>query len=188
MMDYTTLSIADVTAGLGDAARQAQDSFGRLTAAQLNWRPDPARWSVAQCLEHLISANQQMQQAAQGALGATGRRNLWTRLPGWPRLMGRMLIRSQAPQATRKFKAPSVAQPSSSAIPADIVHRFVDQHRALVAWMQRLDERRAMGVIMTSPFARVVTYSVLDGCRLMIAHDHRHLQQAARVVQDPAFI
>jgi hypothetical protein len=175
MMDYTRLSIADVTAGFDDAARQAQDSFGRLTAAQLNWRPDPARWSVAQCLEHLVSANQQMQQAAQDALAGTARRNLWTRLPVWPRLMGRMLIRSQAPQATRKFKAPSVAQPSSSAIPADIVHRFADQHRAI-------------GVIMTSPFVRVVTYSVLDGCRLMIAHDHRHLQQAARVVQDPAFI
>ena len=186
-MDYTTLSIGEVTSALEDAARQAQESFGRLTAAQLNWRPDAARWSVAQCLEHLVTANAQMQQAAQDALGGTARRNLWTSLPVWPALMGRMLIRSQAPETTRKFKAPSVAQPSSSDIPADIVQRFVDQHRAIVAWMRVLDQQRAMGVIMTSPFVRVVTYSVLDGCRLMVAHDHRHLHQASRVLQEPAF-
>jgi len=187
-MDYTTLSMVEVRAGLEDAARQAQDSFGRLSAAQLNWRPDAARWSVAQCLEHLVTANRQMQQAAQDALGGTARRNLWTRLPVWPGLMGRMLVRSQAPQTTRKFKAPSVAQPSSSDIPADIVQRFVDQHRTIVAWVQVVDEQRAIGVIMTSPFVRAITYSVLDGCRLMVAHDHRHLQQAARVLQDRAFI
>jgi hypothetical protein len=187
-MDYTTLSIVEVTAGLEDAARQAQETFGRLNVTQLNWRPDATRWSVAQCLEHLVTANQQMQHAAQDALGGTAGRNLWTRLPVWPAVMGRMLVRSQAPQTTRKFKAPSVAQPSSSDIPADIVQRFVEQHRALVAWVRVLDEQRAMGVIMTSPFVRVVTYSVLDGCRLILAHDHRHLQQAGRVLREPASI
>lgn len=181
-MDYTALSIAEVKAGLDDAARRAQTSFGGLNAAQLNWRPDD-RWSVAQCLEHLLTANQQMQRAAQDALGGTARPNVWARLPVWPGFMGRMLVRSQAPQTTRKFKAPSVAQPSASDIGADIVQRFVDQHAALVAWMQVLDEQRALGTIMTSPFVRVVTYSVLDGCRLMLAHDHRHLQQASRVLE-----
>ena len=40
---------------------------------------------------------------------------------------------------------------------------------------------------MTSPFARIITYSVLDGWRLMLAHDRRHVEQARRVVQSPEF-
>jgi hypothetical protein len=40
---------------------------------------------------------------------------------------------------------------------------------------------------MTSPFARVVTYSVLDGWRLMLAHNRRHVEQARRVTQAGEF-
>ena len=40
----------------------------------------------------------------------------------------------------------------------------------------------------SSPFVKFVTYSVLDGARLVLAHDHRHLQQAGRVVQSPGFL
>ena len=40
---------------------------------------------------------------------------------------------------------------------------------------------------MTSPFIRVVTYSVLDGWRLALAHDCRHLEQARRVASSPGF-
>ena len=40
---------------------------------------------------------------------------------------------------------------------------------------------------MTSPFVGFITYSVLDGARLMLAHDHRHIEQARRVTQAPGF-
>jgi hypothetical protein len=104
-----------------------------------------------------------------------------------PGLFGRMLIRSQAPQATRKFTASPLATPASSDIAADVVDRFIAQDRELVSWLQRLDEPRARRVIMTSPFVSFITYSVLDGARLILAHDHRHIQQADRVLQLPGF-
>jgi len=56
-----------------------------------------------------------------------------------------------------------------------------------VSWLRRLDEPRARRVIMTSPFVSFITYSVLDGARLILAHDHRHIQQADRVLQLPGF-
>jgi hypothetical protein len=56
-----------------------------------------------------------------------------------------------------------------------------------VATLRALDERDAARAIMTSPFIKVVTYSVLDGSRLILAHDRRHFEQARRVTQSPAF-
>jgi hypothetical protein len=186
-MDYTTLSIAEVKAGLEDVARDAQSAFGGLDARQLNWRPDATRWSVAQCVEHLLVANRLMIQSAVDAIDGTRPRTVWQRLPIWPGVLGRMLIRSQAPGTTRKFKAPPLAQPAASAVAADIVQQFVAQHADAVARLGTLGERDAASAIMTSPFIRVITYSVLDGWRLIVAHDHRHIAQARRVMQAPGF-
>ena len=186
-MDYTTLSLAQVQAGLEAVATETQATFGRLDARQLNWRPDATRWSAAQCLEHLLAANRLMVQSAQEALDGAKPPTVWQRMPVLPGLFGRMLIRSQSPLATRKFTASPLATPSSSDIGGDIVDRFIAQDHELVSWLRRLDETRASRVIMTSPFVRFITYSLLDGARLILAHDHRHLQQAGRVMQSAGF-
>ena len=186
-VDYTTLSLAEVSTGLDGMAQETQATFGGFDARQLNWRPDAARWSVAQCFEHLLTANRLIFQAAEAALNNARPRTLWQRLPVLPGVLGRMLIRSQAPSSARRFTAPAKAQPATSDIAADIIQRFVEQHRDAVAWVQVLDERDAACAIMTSPFIRVVTYSVLDGWRLILAHDRRHFEQARRVTLSPAF-
>ena len=186
-MDYATLSLADVRSGLDGIAREAQAVFGGFDGRQLNWRPDPTRWSVAQCFDHLLTANRLMLQAAEDALNGVAPRTLWQRLPLLPGVWGRMLIRSQAPDASRKFTASSKAQPAASDIPAGIIQRFAEQHHDAVARARTLEERDAARAIMTSPFAKVVTYSVLDGWRLVFAHDRRHLEQARRVTLLPGF-
>ena len=185
-MDYTTLPFAQVHAGLDAVAADTQSTFGALDARQLNWRPDATKWSVAQCFEHLLTANRLMVDAAQAALGGKPR-TVWQRLPVVPGVFGRMLVRSQAPQSTRKFTASPLATPASSDIAADIVQRFIAQNNELVRWLRGLDEPRAAGVVMTSPFVSFIVYSVLDGARLVLAHDHRHVEQARRVTQSPGF-
>ena len=186
-MDYTTLSLTEVRTGLDAVAQDTESLFGGFDARQLNWRPDAARWSVAQCFEHLLTANRLMLQSAEAALNNAQPRSLWQRLPVLPGVLGRMLIRTQSPTAARKFTAPSRAQPATSDIAADIIPRFVEQHRQAVATIQTLDERDAARAIMTSPFIKVVTYSVLDGLRLILAHDRRHFEQARRVTLSPGF-
>jgi hypothetical protein len=186
-MEYTTLSPAQVRAGLDAAAADTAAAFSTLDPRQLNWRPDATKWSVAQCLDHLLTANLLMLNAAHAALDDAAPRTIWQRLPVMPGVFGRMLIRSQAPQATRKFTASPLATPAASDIPADILPRFVAHTREIVAWLPALDEHRAAAAIMTSPFVTFITYSVLDGARLILAHDHRHIEQARRVTQSPGF-
>lgn len=186
-MDYTRLSLDEVVTGLEAVARDVQATFGGLDAGQLNWKPAANRWSVAQCLEHLVTANRLMLDAAEMAMEELRPRTMWQRLPILPGVLGRLMIRSQAPEATRKFVAPPGARPASSDIAPDIVPRFVARHASLGVRLAALDDRRIAGVIMASPFAKVITYSVLDGFRLLFAHDRRHVEQARRVMQSPGF-
>jgi hypothetical protein len=186
-VDYTTLSLVAVRTGLDEVVCDTQATFGGLDSRQLNWRPDATRWSVAQCFEHLLAANSVMFRAADEALNGSRPRSIWQRLPVWPRLFGRMLIRSQSPDSSRKFTAPQISTPTASDIAADVVQRFIDQQRDAVSRLQTLDEEEATHAIMTSPFVRVITYSVLDGWRLVLAHDRRHIEQARRVTQSRGF-
>jgi hypothetical protein len=41
--------------------------------------------------------------------------------------------------------------------------------------------------IITSVVSPVVTYSLLDAYRILVAHERRHFQQAERVMQMPGF-
>ena len=185
-MEYTTLSLADVAVALDDVSDDVQSTFGGLDVRQLNWRPDATRWSVAQCLEHLLAANRLMVASATAVL-EDGPTSIWQRVPVIPGLFGRMVIRSQAPGAARKYTASPRAQPAASGIPADVIPRFVEQHSELAAWIAALDDRDAGRAIMMSPFSKVIAYSVLDGCRLVVAHDHRHVEQARHVTRSPGF-
>ncbi len=36
---------------------QVRTEYGHLSAEQLNWTPAEGRWSIAQCLDHLITIN-----------------------------------------------------------------------------------------------------------------------------------
>jgi len=186
-MDYATLSLADVRSGLEAVARETHATFGDLDARRLNWRPAEDRWSIAQCFDHLLTANRLMFQAAEAVLNNSRPRTFWQRLPVLPGVLGRMLIRSQTPGSARKFTVPAIAQPAMSHIAADIIQRFLEQHHEAVNRVQALDERDAERAIMTSPFIRVVTYSVLDGWRLILAHDRRHFEQARRVTLTAGF-
>jgi len=185
-MNYTRLSVTELRTALCDVAQDAQATFGHLDARQLNWRPDATRWSVAQCFEHLLTGNTLILRAADTAL-RNPTRTIWQRLPLLPPLFGWMLIRSQAPNTRGKFTAPPQAQPSSSEIPADIIQRFVDQHNDAAEWMRTLDPRQVSRTIMVSPFIKRITYSVVDGLRIMAAHDRRHFEQARRVMLSPSF-
>jgi hypothetical protein len=184
---YTTLSLADVEAELEAIAREAQSVFGGLDQQQLNWRPDATRWSVAQCFDHLLNANREMFRTLDAATDGTRPRTVWQRLPVLPALFGRMLITSQMPEAKRKFTAPRNAEPASSAIDPRIIERFAAHQREAASRVRALDGRDVAGIVMVSPFVSFITYSVLDGCRLMVTHERRHFEQARRVTQEPGF-
>ena len=50
-VDYTKLSPTEIHVQLLAIADEVNVEFSRLDAAAMNWRPDPARWSVANVIQ-----------------------------------------------------------------------------------------------------------------------------------------
>jgi hypothetical protein len=186
-MDYQKLTLPQVYDEAEAITGDAKALFGHLTREQLNWKPAANSWSVAQCLDHLITINREYYPVFDRILEGEHRRTLLHRLPLLPALFGRFMVKALSPNSSQKFKAPATAQPSSSSIDPQIVEHFITQQRETLAKMRSLENRGPAEVIITSPFASVVVYSLLDAFRIVVAHERRHFAQAQRVMDTNGF-
>jgi len=186
-VDYQNLTLPQTYDEAESIAGDAKTLFGHLNPEQLNWKASADSWSVAQCLDHLISSNQSYDPVFDRILKGEYRETFLHRLPLLPGFFGRMMISAVSPDNRRKFKAPGASQPSSSSIDPQIVERFVTHQRATLAKMRLVEDRDPAETIITSPFVGAVVYSLLDAFRLMVAHERRHFNQAQRMMQADGF-
>ena len=169
-------------------AADAQRTFGTLNAAQLNWKPAPHEWSVAQCFDHLIRINSaffpQMRRIQDAGYSPTWR----DRVPFLSRLIGSLVLKAVQPEAPRKFKAAGGVLPVSSAIDGDIVLRFAAHQREVIDHMKMTAQRGDLAAMtVVSAVAPAAFYSVLDAFRILVAHERRHMAQAGRVTRAAGF-
>lgn len=185
-MDYLTAKLPALIAAVNNIAADAKSTFGRLTPTQLNWKPSAERWSVAQCFEHLLTTNKGYFPPIEGVLAGI-KPTFWQRMPVLPGLAGRLLIKSLDPKSTRKIKAPQKFQPAQSDISPSVIDDFVEQQRRIVEKMKATENLDLEKIIITSPVAAAITYSLMDAYRIIVVHEARHFQQAQRVTEEPAF-
>jgi len=156
-------------------------AFGEFTAQQLNWKPSTEQWSVAQCFDHLMTANAAYFAVFDEVLSGEKKRTVWERLPWLPGLWGKLLIQAVSPESQRKLKAPKIFQPASSTIDAAIIHRFSEQQNQVIRYMRASEGLDVKRIKISSPVTRFITYSLLDAYRIIVTHERRHLLQARRV-------
>jgi hypothetical protein len=185
-MDYLTADLPSLIAAANNIAAETKSTFGRMTPAQLNWKPSPERWSVAQCFDHLLTSNKGYFPTIDGVL--TGiKPTFWQRMPVIPGLAAKLLIKSLDPKSTRKIKAPQKFQPAQSDISPSVIDDFVDQQARMIEKMKSTEHLNLDKIIITSPVAAAVTYSLMDAYRIIVVHTQRHFEQARRVTAETAF-
>jgi hypothetical protein len=177
--------------GLVSAANAITDEtlsgFGDLTAPQLNWKPNADQWSVAQCFDHLVTANEAFFPVFQKVLSGEKRNTFWESLPWLPAFWGKMLIKAVAPETTRKLKAPKIFQPSTSRVDGAIIRRFIDQQNQVIRYMKATEDLDLEKITISSPVTNLITYSLMDAYRIIVNHEKRHLLQAMRVSEMDGF-
>lgn len=185
-MDLRRADLPKLIAEANTLAANAKATFGQLTVSQLNWKPAPGRWSVAQCFDHLLTTNKSYFPGIDDAVSGRNQ-TIWQRLPLLPRLMGSLLIKFVDPDSARKVKAPQKFQPAQSDISGSVIDDFVDQQGEIVEKMKATAYMDLERTIITSPVAAPITYSLMDTYRILVIHEQRHFQQAKRVTEETAF-
>ena len=179
---------ADILAledALNAAERDARALIAGLTEDRGAWRVETGSWSVAECLDHLATANRvylhAMRPPADRAL-AHGRRR---RGPAQPGLIGRWFVRTLEPPARPLFKskAPQSIRPRNSPAFSDAAAQFLGSQDEVRTFLRTYADIDLAGVRFPNPFVPGVRFSLATGLHVIAAHERRHLWQAWRVRQ-----
>jgi hypothetical protein len=179
----TTLVAAELVAldeALAANERDAQTLVAGLTDAQGGWRPAPESWSIAECLDHMATANRvyldAMTPPAARAL-AYGRRR---RRPALPGVIGRWFIGSLEPPAKPLFrrKAPRLIRPRDAPPLADAVAALQASQDEVRGFVRRYADIDLAALRFPNPFVRGLRFSLATGLHVIAAHERRHLWQA----------
>lgn len=166
---------------LDAAEADARVLVAGLTEAHATWRAEPGSWSVAECLDHLATANR----VYIGAMAAPARRARergWLRRgPAAPGIVGRWFIRSLEPPVTRRMNAPRVIRPRPSPPLGEAVAAFLAAQNEVRAFLRATADLDLAHVHFPNPFVKGVRFSLATGLHVITAHERRHLWQAWRV-------
>ena len=150
-----------------------------LTTEQLNWKPNPAAWSVGQCLEHLCIANEEYCRAMSPALAGRPHAPVQEITPGW---FGRWFIRNyiEPSPATRRAPAPKKIRPTAQ-VDSSVLDRFLASNRTARELVRRAASYDVNRVRFPNPFVPMIRFTVGTGLEILTRHERRHLLQAERV-------
>ena len=177
-----------ITVEAGEISNDARQLVAGLSEAQLNWKPAPDQWSIAQCLDHLTLAEEKFEPYFTAAI-ARGRER-WPvsgAVPYRPTRLGGWLSRQVAPEATRKVSAPRVFQPSEASEIHDALDRFLKQQEGFLRFVREAEGLDYNKTRLRSPVTPLMRYSLADAFVITAVHCRRHLAQARRVREAPGF-
>lgn len=167
-------------------AEDAKETFGGLSAGQINWKPRADAWSIGQCFDHLIKSNEAFEPEFQRLAGGQRKQSFWENYSPLTGFFGNFLLRSLRNDA-KKFKAPSKSIIPPSDIPADIIERFVIHQKELAEKISLIDAIDWQKTVVTSPFLKLLTYRLDTAFEIGVEHERRHIRQAKRVLETEGF-
>lgn len=159
-----------------------------LSDEQMNWKPAPEKWSIAQCLDHLAVTSKQFDDYFPAAI--TRGRAKWPvteAIPYRPSWLGGWLIRQVIPSPkSRRVPAPKIFHPASSKIEGAL-EKFIAQHQRVIEFVRSAKGLDYNKTRLRSPVTALVRYSLADAFIVTVAHSWRHLAQAERVREMDGF-
>ncbi|HEX8272254.1 MAG TPA: DinB family protein [Longimicrobiaceae bacterium] len=168
------------------AAAEARERFGALTGAQLAWRPEPGRWSIAECLDHLHVTGEEVLAQVDAAIARGRARGLAGSPPfryGW---LGPWFVRANSPSG-RPVRAPGVFRPREGRPPTGALDDFLALQDELAAALERARGLDLARVRARSPVTPLLRIGIGSWFEVVAVHQRRHLAQARAVLEHPAF-
>lgn len=163
--------------------RDAQALLDGLDEEQGTWQREPGAWSVAECLDHLATANRQYLDAMAAPAERSRKAGRLRRRPAKPGFLGGLFVKQLEPPPKwwSTLKAPRKIQPRTSPALADTSADFMASHADALAFLRANADLDLASIRFPNPFVSGIRFSLATGLHVIAAHERRHLLQAWRV-------
>jgi hypothetical protein len=168
-------------------ARDADALAGGLSDAQFNWKPPSGGWSVAGCLEHLNITTRSYLPALDEGIADAIRRGLYGEGPfryGW---FARTFVKAVGPGARIKARARKAWLPPESRPRQETLAAFRAYQVQCVDRLRQANGLDLARAKVKSPASSLVRLPLGAAFAVLVSHAQRHLEQARRVLAEPAF-
>lgn len=168
--------------------QEVQRSFSQLSHEQLNWKPNPKSWSIAECMAHLLKIfkiyRPQLQKYSSEAKKAFGKSEA-ERFK--KTMMGRIFLNFVDANSKRKIPAPKMIHAQASDLHEDIVEDYLEMLQIVLDLMENLDGYDLNKMKVKHPISSLIRLNLRDYFDIESNHNRRHFKQMMRVLEHSNF-
>ena len=169
-------------AELDELTRTFKEKFGHLGEKELNWKPNPQTWSIAQNIEHLIVVNKTYFPVLTSLKEGSYKAPLIAKVGFVVSFIGKTVLHAVNPDNRKKIKTFPVWEPTISQIKGDILQQFENHQHELKRQIESSEEFIEKGAIISSPANRNIVYKLETAFDIIVTHEQRHLKQASEIL------
>jgi len=164
----------------------ASKQFSGLSEAQINWKPSEEKWSIGECIDHLVVThklyNSQIKEH-QRLFEDFGEGSFKFKHT----FSGGMILKYVDPNSTTKTRTFKVFKPSKRQINTNIIRSFCEEVESMISFAEKLHGIDLRKIKISSPLTKLLRMNVGDALLINLYHDKRHLNQAEKIMMETNF-
>ena len=155
-----------------------EKTFGSLTEAELNWKPHPSVWSIAQNIDHLMVINKTYFPVIRQIRNGSYRLPFHARFGWLVSSFGKIVLKAVHPDRRKKMKTFPIWEPAQGNLPGNVVNQFLLHQIELKALIQSCQDLVKNDTVIFSPANRTIVYKLETAFDIIVTHERRHFEQA----------
>jgi uncharacterized damage-inducible protein DinB len=168
-------------AEIDEATELFRTEFSGLSEEQLNWKPSPEVWSIAQILEHIVITNISYYPHIERIKSGSYKLPVTSKLSFLVRQFGNIILKSVNRNNQKKIKTMPVWKPVSSSIAGDVIGKFANQQTDLKMVISSCEDLLNKNTLISSPANKFIVYKLERAFDIIVEHEFRHYGQAAEI-------
>ncbi|MFN3315515.1 MAG: DinB family protein [Raineya sp.] len=176
--------LSECIASLEELEKEARILLNKLSLEQLNWKPSPKAWSVAECIAHLLIVFEKYEPSVSKALSKNYQTENMNHKPSF---FGKIFFKFVNPQSKKKIPAPSILKPTQSHYGLDIVEKYFAYLYKVKELMQAGKGKNLNKIKIPSSVSKLIRFNLGDYFQIEVWHNLRHFQQMLRICNEPDF-
>lgn len=177
----TTEERAKLIQWLNESQAETIAAVEKLSDAQWNWKAAPEKWSVAECVEHIMLAEGTLMAQAEKALAAPPNPDWAEKTKGKAEFIERVMVKRQG-----KAQAPEAIVPTGKLSRAELMKKLREV-RAKTLKFAEATQLPLKAHTSEHPFPVFGTLNAYQWVIYIPLHNIRHNQQIAEVKANPNF-
>jgi len=171
---------------LGETSSRAAKLWSKYALAQLLRKPGEKKWSAAECVEHLNITNRAYLPRIEVAMRELEAKKTVPSVPMVMNFNAKLLRWWLEPPSRLKLPTTAAFQPPAVASAGEVLQAFQELNARIDEQLNRANGLALDKAMISSPFAETMKYNVYSAFVLIVAHNRRHLWQAANTLRDQA--